>query len=193
MKGIKTILCVLAAVLCVHNADAQVGTVKKVVGKTTGYFRNFDITGTWVYEGVDVQFQSKKLLKKAGGTIMANRLENSLDAQLTKLGFKEGVTTFKFEKDGKFTNTTGNTVLHGTYEFNSKDETITLKYLNHIPLKSNLSGSTTRLSLLFQTDGFLSMFSFIGGHTGIGVVDTMTSLLTGYDGMMVGLKLRRQN
>lgn len=181
--------------LCVGSAEAQLKTVKNVanvVSTATGYFKDFDITGTWVYKGVDVQFKSHNLLKKAGGKLAASSVEKNLDRELKKLGFKEGVTVFVFEENGKFRQTTGGTTLHGTYEFSGKDETITLKYMNHIPLTTYLSGSKTSLSLLFETNNFLSFVSFLGNHSGISVLNAVTNILNSFDGMMVGIKLDKQ-
>jgi len=192
MKAIKVILCLAFSVICMQQAGAQSGTLRKAAEKAAGYFRDFDITGIWVYEGVDVAFQSDNLLRKAGGTLMAGRIENSVDEQLKKLGFTEGATTFTFEQDGTFTHTTAGRTLRGSYEFDKTEETITLKYLNHIPLKTTLSGSGSHLSLLFEAGSFLSMAAFVGSNSGIGAGDTLSSLLKSYDGMMIGLKLRRQ-
>lgn len=197
MKITRVFLIVAISVLFINTGQAQsvknVKKVKNVVSTVTGYFKDFDITGTWVYEGVDVEFQTKDLLKKAGGSIAASRMEKSINEQLNKLGFKPGLTVLKFEEDGTFTNTTSGKTLRGTYTMDKKAETITMNYLGHIPMTATLSGTTTKLSLLFPADGFLSIFTFLGSKSGIPVLGSISSMLSSFDGMMVGMKLLKQD
>jgi len=150
-----------------------------------------DFEGTWQYTGTSVKFESDNLLKKAGGIAAANKIEKNLDEQLNKIGFVAGVTTFTFDSDGNFTNTTNGTTMKGSYTYDSSSKTITLKYLNHIPLKATVSGSGSKMSFLFEASSFLSFTSFIGSHSGISVLKGVSSILNSYNGMKAGMELKK--
>ncbi|MCD8184945.1 MAG: DUF4923 family protein, partial [Rikenellaceae bacterium] len=140
------------------------------------------MTGSWSYEGIDVKFQSENLLTRAGGIAMANRIGKSIDQQLQKLGFVEGSTVFLFEPDGTFSQTTGQNTLQGSYEWDSNGSALTLKYLNHIPLKATVSASGNHLSLLFEASNFLSFITFLGTHSRISAADTLATLFKSFEG-----------
>lgn len=177
----------LLALLPSISVEAQ--SVKGVVKNIT---KSFSIEGTWEYQGISVQFKSDNLLKKAGGKIASNKIENNLNEQLSNIGFQSGLTTFVFEKDGTFKNITNGTAIPGKYTYDKKTNELTLKYVNHIPLKVQVSGSDTNISLLFGANEFLSMITFIGSASGISVVQSLSSILNSYDGMMIGMKLKKQ-
>lgn len=176
--------------IAVPAVSAQ--TVKKVVKATVNHLTALDLNGEWDYEGVDVKFKSDKLLSKAGGAVAAAKIEKDLDAELEKIGFQPGVTKFTFKEDGTFTNTTGGTTLKGKYTYNSDKDEITLRYMNAIPMKAKVAGTGSKMSLMFETKAFLSFVTFLGSHSGVNVVKSVTSLLKTYDGMEVGLEFRKQ-
>lgn len=185
-------LFVLALLLLAGTADMHGQSVKKIAKSTVNHFTGLEFEGTWYYEGVAVQFETKNLLKKAGGKAAASRMEKDLNEKLDKMGFVPGVTTFTFAEDGTFTNVTNGTTVKGKYTYDSNSKYITLKYLNHIPIKAKVSGKGEKASFLFEAGGFLSMVTFIGSHSGVSVIKGISSLLNSYDGMMVGMELRKK-
>jgi len=189
-KFIYPLLATVVLSLITSSVYGQ--SVKSIAKSTINHFSSLDITGTWKYTGTAVEFKSDNLLKKAGGKAASASLEKKIDSQLSKLGFETGVTTFTFNSDSTFTNTTGSKTLSGKYTYESSTKYITLKYANHIPLKTKLSGSGSKISLLFEANSFLSFATFIGSHSGISVVKNLTSLLNSYDGMMVGMELKKE-
>jgi len=172
------------------NAYGQ--SLKSIVKSTVNHLSPLDLTGIWRYTGSAIEFESDKLLKKAGGKIASSNVEKNLDSQLSKVGFEAGVTTFTFNSDSTFTNTTGSKTLKGKYTYDSDTKYITLKYANHIPLKAKLSGSAEKISLLFEASSFLSFTTFIGSHSGISAIEGLSSILNSYDGMMVGMELKKE-
>jgi len=189
----KYLYPLLAAVFLSLMAGTVNGqSIKGITKSAMNHLSSLDITGTWKYTGTAVQFESDNLLKKAGGKAASATLEKKVDSQLSKLGFEAGVTTFTFNSDSTFTNTTGNKTLSGKYTYDSSTKYITLKYVSHIPLKAKLSGSGSKISLLFEANSFLSFVTFIGSHSGISVVQSLTSVLNSYDGMMVGMELKKE-
>lgn len=174
----------------IHTAQAQ--SIKNIIKSTVGHFMSQEFTGTWNYEGVAVKFQSDNLLKKAGGNIAASKIENDIDAQLKKIGFESGITTFRFNEDSTFTSVTNGKKMSGKYSYNNSTEYITLKYLNHVPVKAKVSGSGGKMSFLFEASSFLSMITFLGSHSGVSVVKSITSIFKSYDGMMVGMEFKKE-
>ncbi|PXV58848.1 uncharacterized protein DUF4923 [Dysgonomonas alginatilytica] len=192
MKTSRFYLFMICLFLFSGAATIQGQSVKNVIKSTVDHFTALDLEGTWVYKEVAVKFESDNLLKKAGGKVAAARIESKLSDQLNQIGFEPGVTVFTFTPDSTFTNTTKGKKMSGKYTYDSSSKYITLKYLNHIPVKAKLSASQGKISLLFETGSFLSLVTFIGGHSGVGVIADITSLLKSYDGMMTGLELKKR-
>ena len=184
-KSLSFIL--ILSILSIASVEAQ--SVKGVVKTLT---KSFKIEGTWNYEGASVQFQSSNLLKKAGGKVASSKIENNLNNQLSKIGFQVGLTTFVFNEDGTFKNITNGTSVPGKYVYDKKTRVLTLRYVNHIPIKVKVSGSDTNISLLFGANDFLSMITFIGSASGVSVLQGLSSILSSYDGMMIGMELKKQ-
>lgn len=185
----KYILYTLLLLLSLNPLLVNAQTAKKIAKNIT---KSFKIEGTWDYEGASVVFKSDNLLKKAGGKVIANQTEKNINELLTKIGFEAGKTTFVFNDDGTFKNITNERTLPGKYTYNSSSKELNLKYVNHISIKMNVSGSGSKMSLLFGADEFLSMVTFIGGNSGITIIQSLTSILNSYDGMMIGMQLRKQ-
>lgn len=185
-------LFVLLASLFAGTTQVYGQSVKKMAKSTVGLFTGLDFIGKWHYEGVAVKFETKNLLKKAGGKAAASKMEKDLNSKLDKMGFVPGVTVFYFEKDGTFYNETNGVKVKGKYEYDSKSKYITLKYMNHIPIKAKVSGTGSKASLLFEAKGFLSMVTFIGSHSGVSIIKGVSSLLNSYDGMLVGMELKKE-
>lgn len=167
-------------------------TLSKVAGAIAGHFTSLDLVGTWEYTGSSVAFESDNLLKKAGGTVAANRIESSIDYQLEKAGFQPGITSFTFNDDGTFTNTLGGRTLSGTCIYDTDTGYLTLKYMNHLPLKGRLTGSGDSISLLFETSSFLSLITLLGSNSGSTVISGLSSVTGSYDGMLTGIALSRK-
>ncbi len=192
MNGKLIIGCLFAMCVTAGAPDAQAQSVKSLLQSVVGHFKSTDFTGTWNYEGVDVKFQSDNLLKKAGGSVAATKIENDLDEQLKKIGFEPGVTTFIFNEDSTFTNTTKGRQLTGTYSYDESTEYLTLKYMKYIPVKAKVSGSGNKISLLFEANSLMSLVTFLGSNSGLSLLQGASSLLKTYDGMLVGMELRKE-
>lgn len=191
-KSYLHFLLLVSALLTAGTVTVQAQTVKKIIKSSVNHFRSQDFEGTWIYTGVDIKFKSDNLLEKAGGKLAASKMEKDLNEQLSKMGFEAGITTFTFNEDGSFTNVTNGKKMKGKYTYDNETGYMTLKYLNHIPIKAEVSGSGSKMSLLFEANGFLSMVTFIGSHSGVSVIKGITSLLKSYDGMMVGMELKKE-
>ena len=65
----------------------------------TAKVENSSLKGDWTYESPAVVFESSNLLKKAGGSLMTNTAEKTLQKYLAKIGFEEGKVDISFDGD----------------------------------------------------------------------------------------------
>lgn len=203
MKQLKFfIVCACALLLTTNTAQAQswkdlfnsetiskaVDTVKEITGTNVVN----DITGTWVYNGTAVQFESDNLLNKAGGAVAASTVESKLDEQLAKIGIKAGATSFTFNEDGSFSSLIGKRTVKGTYTYDSSTSTLNLKYAGLVGMNSAVSGSSSTISLLFDADKLLQLVTFLGSKVNNTTIKTISTLAESYDGMKLGLEMTKK-
>lgn len=192
----KYIYVLVLSLLVMTTASVQAQSlsslIKGVAENVTGVGSSLDITGTWNYEGCTVELESSNVVKKIGGKVASSTIEKNVNTQLEKVGFKAGDTTFTFSADSTFTNTTKSKTMKGTYSYDKKTEYLTLKYASKVPVKLKVSGSGSDISFLFEVDELLSVINFIGNNAGSSSLKSLTSLLNSYDGMMVGLNMKKK-
>lgn len=151
-----------------------------------------DLTGTWTYAGSACVFESDDLLKKAGGAVAASKMNERLEKVYGRIGVKEGAFDFTFNADSTFTSKLGRRTLQGTYSLG--DGTITLQYEGLVKNKTvtaHTQKTGDKLSLLFDADKLLKMFSNLCSITQSKTLDAVAKLAEGYDGMLIGYELTR--
>lgn len=171
------------------------GVVGAVTNKVTG--ESSSLTGTWAYSGPDCKFESDNLLAKAGGEVAAKKVEEKMSGVLEKLGFKEGAT-YTFNEDSTYTSVIGGKTVSGTYSYNADTKELTMK--TRLGLKVNatvskgLTGNT--MSLLFKADKLMSLAQTITGavasKSSNSTISAASSLLKQYDGLQLGVQLKKQ-
>ncbi len=151
-----------------------------------------DLIGTWNYKGADCVFESENLLAKAGGAVAASKIESQLDTQLSKVGIKAGSCSYTFNKDNTFTATIGGRTLNGTYTLNSSDKTMKMSYLAGLAsFNCNVVKSGNTISLLMDSDKMLTLLKGASALTKNTSIGTLTSLLSNYSGMKIGMKMSK--
>lgn len=153
--------------------------------------------GTWVYQSPEVRFESENLLAKAGGEVVAQNVERKLDSYLTKVGIKQGVTTYTFNKDKTYAITTGGkTISAGNYTFDSKNKTLKLQgTLGLMNQNCTVGMDGTNLCILFDADKLLTMANSVGSILGQvnSTVGSVASIFgNNYKGMKLGLAMSRK-
>ena len=114
------------------------------------------------------------------------------DTNQYKIGITNGQMSFTFNADSTFTNTIGKHTLKGTYNYNSSEQKIELKYMSIIPLNANIDYTSETLKLLFKSDKLLQLLSFIADKSNNNSLKAIGSLAETYEGMQVGFKLKKQ-
>ena len=151
-----------------------------------------DLQGTWTYRKADCVFETQNLLLKAGGEMAAAKIESQLESQLGKVGINPGACSFTFNSDGTYVATIGQYNLTGNYTLNTKSNTLTMTYLAGIGrISPKVVKTGASISLLFEGDKLLSMVQKVGKLTSNSTVNSLSSLINSYDGMLVGMQLSK--
>lgn len=167
-----------------ENIERAVSTV---AGKNTA-----SLEGTWTFSGSAVEFESDDLLQKAGGAVAANLVESKLNEQLEKLGIKPGTLSFTFNPDSTFQTKLGTKKLSGTYSYDQASRTVELKYVKLVKLNAKANCTSQQLDLLFNADKLLDLITLLSSKTNSSVLQSVTSLADNYDGMRLGLALKKE-
>ena len=180
----------------VAGAVANTGTLEDLLSGflSKATLNESSLYGTWKYTGVDIVFETDNFLAKAGGAVAANSLEEKLDAQLAKIGMKEGNCTFVFNQNKTFQAVLNGKTIQGTYVYNPSTRSITLTAALGLFNQTATVGSTTSgISLLFDADKLLSLVSagssLLGGSNS--TLSSLTSLVNNYNGMKIGLGMSK--
>lgn len=191
---------VMMTVLLIYPAVSQAQSLKdlfnkdnieKVVNAVTNK-DNTDMTGTWMFTGSALEFESDNLLQKAGGSLAASAVEQKLDEQLEKIGIKAGELTFVFNADSTFTATVGNKPLNGSYSYDRSAQKVNLKFAKIIGLNAKVNCTSSSMDLLFNADKLLQLLTCLSSKSSNTTLKTIGSLAETYDGMLVGLGLEKQ-
>ena len=151
-----------------------------------------DLQGTWTYRKADCVFETQNLLLKAGGEMAAAKIESQLESQLGKVGITPGACSFTFNSDGTYVATIGQYNLTGNYTLNTKSNTLTMTYLAGIGrISPKVVKTGASISLLFEGDKLLSMVQKVGKLTSNSTVNSLSTLINSYDGMLVGMQLSK--
>ena len=151
-----------------------------------------DLQGTWTYRKADCVFETQNLLLKAGGEMAATKIESQLESQLGKVGITPGACSFTFNSDGTYVATIGQYNLTGNYTLNTKSNTLTMTYLAGIGrISPKVVKTGASISLLFEGDKLLSMVQKVGKLSSNSTVNSLSSLINSYDGMLVGMQLSK--
>ncbi|MDO4930918.1 MAG: DUF4923 family protein [Bacteroidales bacterium] len=167
------------------------GLLSSLLGSSSTLSQD-DLIGTWNYQKPSCSFESENLLSQAGGVVAANKIETEMSSALSKVGIKEGSCAFTFNKDNTYTATIGSKKISGNYTLNASENTITLTYLKGVASmtpKITKSGST--ISLLFESDKLLNLVSTVSALSSSSSAKTLSSLVSNYDGMYIGLEMQK--
>ena len=158
-KTLLKCLCMCLAMFAILvNANAQdlksilTGVAKAVVGdKAT---TSSSIIGTWKYVGPQCQFESENLLAKAGGEVAAKEVEEKMQTVYDRIGMSG--CEYTFNEDGTYSYTLKKRTMSGTYTFNDKEKTITMKGKLGVKTVAHVTVTGNDMSLVFNADKLMS-------------------------------------
>ncbi len=166
--------------------------VEKAVNALTGKSTTTDLTGTWVYTGPAVEFESDNLLAKAGGSLASSTVESKMSEYLAKVGIEEGKMSFTFQADSTFTSVAGTRNLQGTYSYNAESQTLQLKFSRLVNLNAQVNCTSSQMDLLFKSDKLLALITYLSKKSSNSTLKSISALAENYNGMMTGLSLKKQ-
>ena len=178
------------------QASAAGGILGSVLGSILGQNNQVSkeqLAGTWKYNGISCKFESENLLKQAGGEFIASSLEGKIDDAFAKIGIQKGTSSITFASDGTCSYAMGERAIAGTYEFDQTTGkliitgTVGLVKTEGYVMK-NSDGS---ISILYDADKLLDVVNMISSKTSNTSLKTISSLLGSYDGIKVGMNLKK--
>ncbi|MCD8387463.1 MAG: DUF4923 family protein [Bacteroidales bacterium] len=152
------------------------------------------LSGTWKYSSPECRFTSENALTQAGGAVAANTIEGKLTDVYSKIGISASSCSFTFDEDGNCSMTLGGRTIKGTYTLDSDARELKIRSTTGlISFTAQVYYSYSTLTLLFDWERMLSLVKMVTAFTGQGssTISALSSLLNQYDGMMVGMNLKK--
>ena len=147
------------------------------------------LVGTWNYQKPCVQFESESLLAKAGGTLVSNKVESTLEAYYQKVGIKPGACKFVFGSDNTLKYTIGSKTMQGTYSFDSSKKTVTITTALGNKVTAYVSISGTAMGLTFDASKLLTLIS--SASTVSSSLSSISAVASNYSGMKLGFEFSK--
>lgn len=169
-----------------------VSTVSSLVGGSDMSYSN--MVGTWKYSSPAVAFESDNLLQKAGGAAASTTIQNKLKSYYKTAGITS--MTITFGSDNSFTAKIGKLSPQGTvedlgngkYRFNFK----AFGTVSSGKLDATVQKTVTGMQITFDATKLLSLVSKISSVAGSNSqLSTLSSLLSSYDGLQIGVELKK--
>lgn len=165
-----------------------------------------DLVGTWSYNGVACSLESEDMVAQLGSKIVTGKLEEKMNEYLLKVGVKKATTTIEFAKGGNCVIGIGNkNPIPGTYTLSEDGKNVNFLFMKgQVVLKSKIDFSSDGLVIDFDANKVLEVLKKIGVAANdyankqpalqsqtstTNMLTTMITLLEGYNGMRLGVRL----
>ncbi len=203
MKTKVLIACTLLWATAISHASAQSwlellnsGVQKATELLSQGETLNVDnLSGTWTYSKPVCRLESDSQLAAIGGKALEAGIESQLVDLLSKVGITAGCFSCTLKNDGTFTGEIGGKSFAGRYTPNAANQTITFsgQYEQSILPSTEASASLTsnQLTILFKADKLIDALKSLSSLSQNQTLQTASSLLSQYNGMMLGLELTK--
>lgn len=154
------------------------------------------LTGTWNYQKPAVAFKSENFLAKAGGAAASAKVEKELEPYYRRLGFDKMKMTV--EPDSTFTMQLGRIPVSGTISTEGSGNDTKLMF--HLAVRGFSIGSmeayvnaqsNSVMSITFNIDRLLTLANAIARFTGGAKGETISAILSQYDGLTAGFELKK--
>ena len=192
------------------------GVVSNILGSIIGNSIPFSkslIEGTWNYDGFACVLESESALSNIGGTVVTSQIEDKLDGYLSKVGISKGSCKLTFFPNDSCCFSVNERELSGTYKLNAEEKIIDFSFLrDKLKMKSYLSYNVSSIDVVFDADKLLTLIknvtSTVSDKTSLissnlsassasqlntvgTALDAASTVLSVYDGMMLGMKLTK--
>lgn len=147
------------------------------------------LVGTWNYSKPCVQFESESLLAKAGGTMIADKAESTLETYYQKIGIKKGSCKFVFGSDNSLQYTIGSKTYTGSYTFDSSKKTVTITTQLGAQVTAYVSITGTTMGLTFDASKLLTLLNSASSVSS--TLSSISSIASNYSGMKLGFEFSK--
>lgn len=209
---IKILAAAVIALAVPVTANAQLGDIlnaaKKVLGKNettstiadavvnilgTEKITQSKLLGTWAFTEPCVVLDSENAINKVGGSVVSAKIEKTLKTALGKAGIKEGALTVTFNKDNTFTFNSSKRSFPGTYKIDGTDIQLTFTRTNKtVVVNTKIVAGTLQMAM--DATKMLTIVNNITTKASAysSQLKTISSLLSKYKGLHLGLKYEKQ-
>lgn len=216
-KGIIAIIAALIlAVIPAHAFDIK-DALKKIgakdststsaggLGSLLGNLLSTDkidvksMSGTWKYSAPAVSFKSDNLLKKAGGAAASSTITGKLAPFYKTAGFDK--MTLTIAEDSTFSMKVRGITLKGTIE-PATDQNSDANFVFNFKVAGKIKigrmntyvtkNAAGKMSIMFDVSKLITLVEKVSAFTGNSTLKSVSSLLSGYDGLCAGFELQKQ-
>lgn len=192
----------IAIAFAAYNAGAAnpLEALGGIVGQLTSSSK-FDlasITGSWYYVSPAVSFKSDKALNKIGGAAAASAVEKKLEPYYRTAGLTNMSVVITQSADSVYTFElkAGKLPLKGTIAQDAENGLLIFKFSaagkfspGELSAKAE-KDATGNLSLTFDATRFVAIITKVAGATNNASLKSISSLLSSYDGIFIGAKMK---
>lgn len=172
----------------IFNSNTAGGLLDMVIGHVKLDQRS--LVGTWVYSEPGCAFTSENLLAKAGGSVAATKVKESLFSVYNTLGISSSNTYFTFAENGQFQAKIKGIPLSGTYTFDPNSSKLNLK-CTLFTIPAFVTRTTNGLSLTMESKKLLTVLQTVTALTGNSTLNTVGELSKNFDGVRMGFDVVR--
>ena len=194
------------------NSSETENTISNVLGSLIGNSVTLSekmLEGTWNYTGTACVLESDAALANIGGTVATAKIEKKLDGYLARVGVKEGTCSFTFiGKDSCVVSMAGRE-LGGRYALDAEEKTIQFTFYGRLNFNTHIAYNVSSVNIVFNADKLLSLVKTVTSKvsssagslsqndatgnlgTASATLSTISSLLSNYDGMILGVKMKK--
>ncbi|MBR2631305.1 MAG: DUF4923 family protein [Bacteroidaceae bacterium] len=177
------------------GTSSTASTITNVVGNLLGSTKITaeKLEGTWSYTQPCIAFESENTLNNIGGSVASAKIEEKLKTALDKAGIKAGQMSITFNADKTFLISTGRRQISGTYQVEGTDLLLTFKTTKKT-IKTNVKLSLGTLQIAMNADKMLQIVNTIATKASAysSNMKTVSTLLSQYNGMYLGLKFEKK-
>ena len=193
------------------KVESATNAVSNVLGSLLG--NSLPVTdgmlvGTWSYTSVACVLSGDEALSNIGGALGSSKIEETLNGYLSRVGLKEGSCFFTFASDSSCVFKVAGKEIKGKYTFDANEKKLQLKFYSRLNMTADVAYNLNTLNIVFNADKLLSLVksvtskvagssnsgskasSLLGGSSS--ALSSVSSILENYDGMMLGMKLKKE-
>ena len=149
-----------------------------------------NIVGTWAYAEPAIVLESDNILSNAAYKLAAQKVETTLQSYLTQYGFTPNTFQITFNEDGTFSETLKGKTCSGKWQVVDSKLQLSIATVQALSVTTQMEGSN--MQLVTDATKLLTMLKSLGTNSNNSNIKTVTSVLEGAKGMLVGITLKKQ-